>query len=400
MATNDVSYTYLNGSHDEQFNNNVHKLTQIIFQMSQWNQEFEDQIEKDIQNKQKSSKSYEIQTRLKGLNEDAYTLLWEIKEMINGDQQRNNIYLSQRKTHENLNEIYMKLKINSEKLSKPQKLNGRQQKIEVGDLSQSSKSKASNYSPLLNEYEHSQKQRHIENHIIRPQYIRSFVYGGIDGIITLYQIIMSSYAVDYDISVMIIVGLTSLISDGLSMGMGDFLSSRAESQFIEQERRREQWEVENDLDGEKAEMIFIYQEQGLDLEDAKTIVNTMSKYKNAFVDIMMHEELHLGGYNENPFINGLVTFFAFVGLGILPLVPYLISFIFYTKTEQQKQKDVLIITSSIIYFSLFPILGILVARLSNGSYIKNILQQLFIATTCTGATYCLSKFIVGDMQNF
>lgn len=44
----------------------------------------------------------------------------------------------------------------------------------------------------------------------------------------------------------------------------------------------------------------------------------MSKYKNAFVDIMMHEELHLGGYNENPFINGLVTFFAFVGLGILP----------------------------------------------------------------------------------
>lgn len=69
---------------------------------------------------------------------------------------------------------------------------------------------------------------------------------------------MSSYAANYDIKIMIIVGLTSLISDGLSMGMGDFLSSRAESQFIEQERRREEWEVENDLDGEKAEMIFIY----------------------------------------------------------------------------------------------------------------------------------------------
>ena len=44
----------------------------------------------------------------------------------------------------------------------------------------------------------------------------------------------------------------------------------------------------------------------------------MSKYKDAFVDIMMHEELHLGGYNENPCINGVVTFFAFVFLGILP----------------------------------------------------------------------------------
>ena len=69
---------------------------------------------------------------------------------------------------------------------------------------------------------------------------------------------MSSYAAEFDIRIMIIVGLTSLISDGLSMGMGDFLSSRAESQFIEKERRRELWEVENDLDGEKAEMIFIY----------------------------------------------------------------------------------------------------------------------------------------------
>ena len=40
---------------------------------------------------------------------------------------------------------------------------------------------------------------------------------------------MSSYAAEFDIRIMIIVGLTSLISDGLSMGMGDFLSSRAES---------------------------------------------------------------------------------------------------------------------------------------------------------------------------
>lgn len=56
----------------------------------------------------------------------------------------------------------------------------------------------------------------------------------------------------------------------------------------------------------------------MDPEDAKKIINTISKYKDAWVSIMMVEELELGGAEENPFKNALVTFVAFVLFGLVP----------------------------------------------------------------------------------
>jgi len=44
----------------------------------------------------------------------------------------------------------------------------------------------------------------------------------------------------------------------------------------------------------------------------------MSKYKEAWVNIMMIEELELGGSEENPIKNALVTFVAFILFGLVP----------------------------------------------------------------------------------
>jgi VIT1/CCC1 family predicted Fe2+/Mn2+ transporter len=46
--------------------------------------------------------------------------------------------------------------------------------------------------------------------------------------------------------------------------------------------------------------------------------------KQAFVNIMMLEELGLVVDDSNPMINGLITFIAFVVMGFLPLLPYVI----------------------------------------------------------------------------
>lgn len=53
-------------------------------------------------------------------------------------------------------------------------------------------------------------------------------------------------------------------------------------------------------------------------EDAEKIMNIISKHKDAFVDIMMLEELELGGAEENPVKNAIVTFVAFVLFGLVP----------------------------------------------------------------------------------
>lgn len=53
-----------------------------------------------------------------------------------------------------------------------------------------------------------------------------------------------------------------MIGDGLGMGLGDYLSAKAEKEFIKAEEKREYWEVEHKLEEEKREVIEIYTDKG------------------------------------------------------------------------------------------------------------------------------------------
>lgn len=54
------------------------------------------------------------------------------------------------------------------------------------------------------------------------------------------------------------MGIANLIGDGISMALGDYISTRSEAEFTINERNREQWEVETNPEGEKKEMVEIY----------------------------------------------------------------------------------------------------------------------------------------------
>lgn len=47
------------------------------------------------------------------------------------------------------------------------------------------------------------------------------------------------------VTVVITLGFANLIADGISMGVGDGLSSQAEADFLTSERKREEWEYDN-----------------------------------------------------------------------------------------------------------------------------------------------------------
>ena len=46
-----------------------------------------------------------------------------------------------------------------------------------------------------------------------------------------------------------------MIGDGLGMGLGDYLSAKAEKEFILSEEKREMWEVHNKPDDERLEVV-------------------------------------------------------------------------------------------------------------------------------------------------
>eukprot|EP01137_Pigoraptor_chileana_P000281 Opistho-2@36202 len=131
-----------------------------------------------------------------------------------------------------------------------------------------------------------------------------------------------------NIHLILAIGVAKLFAGGFSMGVGDWLSTRADIDFIKAERKRELWELTNYPEGERKEMVEFYVARGLKQETAERIVEIMSQNSEAFVNVMMVEELELNPADEFQSApkNGLVNFTAFMLFGIVPLFVYIIMY--------------------------------------------------------------------------
>lgn len=176
------------------------------------------------------------------------------------------------------------------------------------------------------------KAEHAKRHTVEPhiggasEYVKSIVFGGLDGITTTFAIVTAAAGGGESWRSVLIFGFANALADAWSMGFGEYISSAAERDLAVAERDREEWEVENNLEGEKAEMIDVYMQKGFPEEDAKTIVDVISKDKRLFVDIMMVEELGILPEDDDawaPFKQAIVMFCSFVLFGIFPLLAYL-----------------------------------------------------------------------------
>lgn len=167
------------------------------------------------------------------------------------------------------------------------------------------------------------------------------------------------------------------------MAFGDYLGSRAENQFAANERRREEWEVDNNPEGEKQEMIEIYQKKGMAKEDAEEMMDILSKYKGAWVDVMMVEELGITPGDDSPAKNAVVTFFAFLIAGLLPIIPYAIGHAAHVEKNTTVPFALSLVVGAILLFCV----GVLKSRLSGQNFIKSGFEALIIGALAGAAAY-------------
>ncbi len=72
-----------------------------------------------------------------------------------------------------------------------------------------------------------------------------------DGIITTFSVVAASFGAGLSTSVIIILGLANLIGDGLSMSLGDYLSSKTLKEFSKQKQKEQIHSYDNGDSHEK-----------------------------------------------------------------------------------------------------------------------------------------------------
>ena len=221
------------------------------------------------------------------------------------------------------------------------------------------------------------------------RYIKSLVYGGLDGIITTFAVVAGVAGASLSSGVVLILGFANLIADGLSMAIGDYLSTKAETEYNRAEREREAWEVDHYPEGEKREMVELYTAKGLSPREAETITEILSRKREAWVSIMMVEELGILESEESPLRNALVTFVSFVVFGFVPLLIYVLSG-FFPALKSSSFPLSIVLTASTLFT-----LGALKVRFTNRNALVSGLEMMLVGGIAAAAAYGIGVLLSG-----
>lgn len=229
-------------------------------------------------------------------------------------------------------------------------------------------------------------ERHQQAH---GQYIKSAVYGGLDGIITTFAVVAGVAGAALQPGVVLILGFANLIADGLSMAIGDYLSSKSEQEYHRAERRRELWEVEHYPEGEKRELIELYTAKGMPEGDARAVVEILARHKETWVDVMMIEELGIVASDESPVKNAVVTFLSFALFAFVPLVAYVA-----VQLLPVLPLNTFATASGLTAATLFS-LGAVKVQFTGKNWFKSGLETLLVGGITAAAAYAVGVLLSG-----
>jgi vacuolar iron transporter family protein len=168
----------------------------------------------------------------------------------------------------------------------------------------------------------------------QKKYLPEFVYGGIDGAITTFAIVAGAVGASLSSGIILVLGFANLFADGFSMAVSNYLSEKSEQQV-------------------------------------------QSKHP--------HKHFH----KKNPKKTALATFAAFVIIGFIPLLSFVLAPLFPQLYEYR------FLSASILTAIAFLIIGSLKARITESSKLKSALETLIIGGIAATIAYLIGYLLRG-----
>ena len=157
------------------------------------------------------------------------------------------------------------------------------------------------------------------------------------------------------------------------MAMGNYQAAKARVEFIQMQRKREEWEIDNKEESERQEIRDIYAKKGFTAELLEEIVKVITARRKVWVDTMMKEELGLIEDGRRPLDTAASTMFGFVIIGIIPLIPFLIIYVIGISLGSESFLYS-IISTSVAFF----LIGLIKGKIVKKSMIRSGLVTLFV----------------------
>jgi vacuolar iron transporter family protein len=214
--------------------------------------------------------------------------------------------------------------------------------------------------------------------------VRELVFGSLDGLIVPLGVVSGVAGGVGDSRAVIVAGIAEAFAGALSMGAGEFIAGRSEAQVHQTEVRKELEEMQHAPEYEKRELIQIYEADGVSSEDARLIVDTMSRYPRAYQVAMVGKELGIATLDpETVKIPEAVTIGVSYLIGsIFPLIAY-----FFLPVPEALP------VSLVLTFVALVIVGIIKGKLASMNLVMSIVEIVAVGVLSAGGGYILGVWV-------
>jgi VIT1/CCC1 family predicted Fe2+/Mn2+ transporter/rubrerythrin len=213
--------------------------------------------------------------------------------------------------------------------------------------------------------------------------IREVVFGGQDGLLSTMLLVTAVAASGASNTTVLISGLAGALAGMVSMATGAFLGSRSEQDVQRAEIAKEARELEEHPAEELAELVVLYQREGLSFSDAQGVAEHIAADKDLWLRTLVEKELGLSpDVTSNPVKDALAMGAAFIVGAVIPIIPY---FFIHDKVG-------IAISVSATLVGLF-VLGMGKGRIVQKSPVLQGLEILLIGAAAAGVGFGLGEGI-------
>ena len=215
----------------------------------------------------------------------------------------------------------------------------------------------------------------------RHDYLADAVLGAVDGCITTFAIVAGSVGAGFSALVIIVLGFANLLADGFSMAVSNYLGTKSERERIDKARRIEQQHIDHFPEGEREEIRQIFEQKGFNGTILDNIVEVITSNPRLWINTMLTEELGLQAQGRHPVRAGVATFAAFVIVGLVPLLPFLLP-----QLDPRHRFVISCVSTAIAFTAVGVVKGLLVEKSPARSGVETLL---------TGGTAASLAYFIG-----
>jgi VIT1/CCC1 family predicted Fe2+/Mn2+ transporter len=211
------------------------------------------------------------------------------------------------------------------------------------------------------------------------------VFGSLDGLIVPLGVVsgVAGFSAS-DSGPVIAAGIAEAFAGALSMGAGEFIAGRSEAQVQQNEVVKELHEMEHSPDFELHELIEIYKQEGVAPDDARLLVQTLSRYPKAYQKAMVANELGINTLDPETvkLPEALTIGGAYLVGSIFPLIAY---FFFPPR--------IALPISLVLTFVALVAVGVIKGKLASMNLVRSVIEIIVVGVLSAGGGYVLGTFI-------